>query len=165
MSDDGHSGAGGALAVCACMGHLTINSVLMHTPAWCVLDLIQLWLPPKIRGTNLLIPRVVGTRPRPVRITETDYSLPMAISGAVDQDGIVDPDGVLMCLYRNLQYLQTNVTDPPTPPTATVPASLELPNGDVLTAEIQVLGITVSDHVKMLTNAVLDIRIPAGRFV
>lgn len=154
----------GALACCPCTGHLTINGINMHTPAWCIVDLIELWMPPKTRGVNIVIPHVSGTRARPYRITETDYSLPMMISGAVDQFGAPDAAGVMARLWKNMKYLHDNVTDPPTAPTATVPASLLMPDATTLTADVQVIGMTLGYHIAELTKATLDIRIPAGRF-
>ncbi len=150
--------------VAECLGELFINDVSMNTPAWNVLDITPLWMPPASRGTNVLIPYVAGKRAFPMRVDQTDYSLPMVISGAVDKDGNPDPDGVIACLYRNLHYLRDNVYGPVDGTTVTWPASIFLPWGDLLEADVQVMAIVPSLHISEVTKATLELRFPAGEF-
>lgn len=165
MTTPGH-GILGALNCCDCMGHLTINDVLMHTPAFCVIDLIDLWMPPPTRGDNVPLPRRTGTLAKPVYITETDVALPIWISGACDKDGDIDSDGSMMRLQRNLAYLTDNVMDPTGwASTKAASASLLLPDGiTTIAADVQPRALTTVKHTAELLRAVLDIRIPAGRF-
>ena len=137
----------------------------MHTPAWCCIDVTPLWMPPLQRGGNKVIPGAVGTRAYRRRITETEYSLPLVISGAVDQDG-TPWSNVLEGLRQNLEWLAENVVDPP-PTGSTRTARLTSPDTlTVLEAEVQVLELEQGGFhmAELITQAVLHILVPAGRF-
>lgn len=138
----------------------------MDTPAWYVTDLTELWMPPAQRGSNVIIPHASGTRAYRRRITETEVALPMVISGAVDQDGMAWPN-VLEGLRLNIEWLGENVVDPPLDGSATRAATLTSPDGlTTLTADVQVLALERGAlHIgELVTQAVLHILIPAGRF-
>lgn len=145
-------------------GHLLINGVSLHTPAWTMLDLIELWMPPELRGANVIIPAARGRRAYPMRVDETDYLLPMNVSGAVDQMNVPDDDGFMACLSRNLKFLNDFVVGPKDGTTATWAAELSLPTGVILEAEVQVLGIRPSRHVAEWTSCTMTLRIPDGEF-
>lgn len=146
-------------------GALTINSVLLHTPAYCMVDLLELWgFGVEVRGTNTVIPLADGTDPNPVRITETHHTLDMAITGRRDRFGVLSAAPMLQ-LQANIDYLRANVVTPPAAPTSTVPASLLMPDGSTRTADIQVLGLDLGDHIAPYAlEAFLHIVIPAGVF-
>lgn len=147
------------------VGTLTINSIPLNTPAWGVLDLSELWgSQPPLRGNNVVIPGAVGTRAYPRRFDQSVWSLHMIISGFVDDMGVEYADEEVG-LETNLAYLQTNVIDPPTPPTATRSASLLTPSGNTLTADVQVTGFDRGAKNLGLMRAVLELTIPGGRFV
>lgn len=160
----------GAVNACLDYGELIFNpgesnETSMHTPAWTILDLSPLWMPPQVRGTNVTLPGTPGRRPYPLRFDQTDYDLEMVISGAVDRHGALWPDPI-MGLYENLLYLSENVVEPMTPPLATRPAELVAPDGStLLTADVQVLSLERGTTTDEIMQAVLIIRIPAGGFV
>lgn len=153
-------------AVCAttATGTLTINSVLMHTSAWNVLDCTELWLVAAVRGDNITIPYVNGRRALPYRIDEATFALRMAITGDVNSAGVKYADP-WVGLQANLDYLRANVVDPPTAPSATRAATLVMPSGVTRTANVQVLELEILRHGgPHLVDAALHLRIPAGRF-
>jgi hypothetical protein len=152
----------GILNPASCNGLLTVNGVSMHTPAWCMVDLGDLWFPAKTRGSNVLIPGAVGRRAYPVRADETTYSLPMLISGVVDQLGGPYPDA-MVGLERNLVELAAVFV--PDPNVATVSASLTMPSGAVRTAEVQIVGVKLGKQVGPVVRAIVEMVVPAGSFV
>lgn len=145
-------------------GALTINGVSMHTPAWNVLDCLPLWLRGGVLGENATMPGANGTRALWYRRDEARHSLEMAITGFYDWTGAPYADS-WAGLQTNLDYLSANVAEPPTPPTPSVSASLVMPDGSTRNAQIQVVALTVVEHYNVATAALLDIVIPAGRFV
>lgn len=147
-----------------CMGFLTINSVGMHNGAWFVLDCIPLWIPQVLpRGDNLVVPNMAGTYPRRLRRDEQHYSLPMLIAGDVDENDTPNANPFLG-LQTNLQGLQTNVVE--TSFEAPVAATLDMPDGQTWTADVQVKGIIIGKHVDwLLAKATLEITIPFGKFI
>lgn len=150
------------LIVPTATGELFINSISMHTPAWCVLDLLPLWAFPATRGGNVIVPGASGQRAYPRRIDETTYSLEMVIVGDVDQSG--DPyDNPLVGLQTNLEYLWDNVVSPPDAPTATRPAELDMPDGSTRSDDVQV-ALELGRHGAHDVLAVLELTVPSGRF-
>lgn len=165
----------GSLDCCTeCTGELIFNpggvtdgfqEVTMHTPAWCCVDLTPLWAGADTRGGNVMLPGSAGTFAYPRRKDETDYQLPLAISGVTDQTGLLAADARTQ-LYTNITYLRTNVINPPDASTATRSATLTLPDGiTVLTAEVQVVKFQQGEHLGPIVKAMMTIRIPAGQFV
>lgn len=156
-----------------CDGELTIDGVLMHTPAWNVLRVLALWMPGDQRGSDRLLPLTPGVIPYQRRLTVTRHSLPMAIHGEVDQAGVPYPN-VWAGLEANIDYLKANVVAPTGTGDGTRPASLLMPSGATRTADIHVLDlvpgrvvagtnmVTGDEGVGML--ATLEISIPAGEF-
>ncbi len=146
-----------------CSGELTINSISMHTYAWCCTDLFDLWLPPPTRGDNIIIDERPGQRPYWKQIDQSNHSLPMIISGLTDQYGVPAADFNAQ-LLTNFDYLVNNVILPPTAPTATVSAQLVLPGAVTRTAEIQVVGFNKVAAVNYTFIGTLEITIPEGYF-
>ena len=148
-------------------GQLTINSVNMHCAAWCMLDLLELWgFNVATRGANVLIPGTAGQTANPLRITESQHTLEMVITGDVDRFGVVASNPTTQ-LQTNIDYLRTNVITPPSPPTATRAASLLMPSGATRTANIQVLGLDLDASKHLVPHeigAFLHIAIPSGVF-
>lgn len=144
-----------------CNGELTINNVSMHTPAWCVLDLAQLWMPNAVRGQNVIIPGAAGQRAYRIRRDQARYSLPMVITGYVDDlgDRYADP---WIGFVINLDFLRANVIDPPV--AATQVAELIMPDGSLRVENIQVVGFTLADDPAPMKRATLDIVVPSGIF-
>lgn len=146
------------------VGLLTVNSMLLHTPAYTMGDnLIDLWLPGVTRGSNVVLPHLSGARPYAHRLTETPHSLEMNFVGDADSAGV----GV--ALADRMEQLQANIAEVvagiPIPSVGTVEAELEMPNGDVWTADIQVLQLVPGARTQDMLYATLEIIIPAGEFV
>jgi hypothetical protein len=137
------------------VGQLTISGVPMHTYGWNVLDVRELWTTVAKRGQD-----------RRRRITATDHSLPMIISGLHTPAGtdIPDPEDRLAQLQSNIDYLMTYVVADVATVTGTRPATLTTPAGGMRTANIHVLGITPGTWYPAVLRCTLDISIPAGRF-
>lgn len=152
-------------------GNLTLNGVPMKTRAWTCPDLTPLWLPPAVRGQDLILPVAPGARAYKRVVTVTQYALDFRVCGISDMNGVVTtgsgngPEEFRQLEY-NLAYLRTNVIDTRTTPNAngTVPGVLTMPSGDVRTADVHVLGFTVNTRVSHVLSGVLDISIPAGGF-
>lgn len=147
-------------------GELKINGVSMHTPAWCVLDVLPLYLPTGTRGHNSIIPHTAGRYPRPLRIDESRYSLPMLISGGHDRNGNVYADR-WAGLQANLVYLNSQIVTPPTYPVVTVEGILRMPDGTVRGADVQVPSIELLNPrtTGAQLEAILELVVPSGQFV
>lgn len=154
--------AAGPLNCDDCYGTLTINNVLLHTPAWCLTDLSELWGSFDYRGSNRIIPGRRGRKPYVLRADQTRYSLPFLIIGAYDENGnpyydegagyedeyfeayahgpnIMFQEG----LETNVAFLQAafHLDDPSTQPESVFDAEFTLPSGTIRTSRVQVLGL------------------------
>lgn len=149
-------------------GTLTINGVSMHTAAWVVNDVRPLYLPNAYRSGSVIIPGASGRRPYPYRVDEAEHVLPMWITGVYDRTGAAHSNKYTG-LQTNLEYLRANVLTPPSAPTATLSASLLMPDATTRTADVQVLGIDTrgvrasNEHPEVFLAA-LNLVIPSGRF-
>lgn len=151
-----------------CTGTLTIDGVLLNTPAWDITDLTTLWVETTVRGNDRLLPGVAGVIPYRRRLDVMSYSLPMLVSGDVNEDGDDYPDA-WVGLETNLQTLYDDVVQPTNVGDGTRPAVLTMPSGLERCADVHVLGLRVSSAVgagtrQALVRAVLQLSIPAGRF-
>lgn len=151
-----------------CTGTLTIDGVLLNTPAWDCTDLTTLWVEATVRGGDRLLPGVPGVIPYRRRLDVTTYALPMLISGDVDQDG-TDYPNAWVGLETNMDVLWSDVVAPTNTGDGTRPAVLTMPSGLERTADVHVLGLRVSSAVgastdHALVRAVLQLSVPAGRF-
>ncbi len=144
-------------------GILTISSVALHTPGWAVLDVTPLWNPADQRGQDLLIPGLSGVYPLRRRVTVSERSLRMIISGYHDKDGNAYSDPRLG-LFENINYLNTNVVQP-IGGNGLRTAVLTAPAGDAayMTGSVHVLGLEIGDQVAGVAKAVLRVSIPSGR--
>lgn len=144
-------------------GSLTIDGVSMHTDAWTIVDLTNLWFGGDVRGQDRLIPGVAGVIPYRRRTTVTTYSLPMVIIGDVDQTGTPYSD-IWEGLESNINYLRSNVVDPTNTGDGTRSATLLMPSGSSRTADIHVLRLALGTVSRGVMRATLDISIPSGCF-
>lgn len=147
-------------------GALTIGTTSMHCAAWDILDLRALWLPSAVRGADRLIPGAAGVRPKRRRRTVTTHSLPFLISGLADATGVgacSEADRVRQ-LEVNVYALRSAVLDPTNVGDGTRAATLVLPSGATLTADIHVLGFTEAAVSPDSLFGTLDISIPSGVF-
>jgi hypothetical protein len=143
-------------------GELLIDGTSLHCPAWVATDLTPLWLPGEVRGSDRLLPGVVGVKPYRRRLTVTSVDLPMIVTGHVQPDGTLNEDG-WAGLQENLAQLSSWVTDSPADD-GTWPAELIMPDGSSRTADVHVLALRLGELGIGATLASIELSIPAGRF-
>lgn len=152
-------------------GELTIDGLSLHGPAWCAWDLSPLYDSPEFRGDNILVERLDGKVARPVVTDETDYSLRLMFSGYSDQAGVpwgAPAGGVL----ANRQAFHDTYVAPIRSGTASLPATLEIPDPDdpnaTITYLFDVQPLKLSGWT-LLPNAyargVLELRVPVPELV
>lgn len=139
-------GFAGPLNCDLCFGTLTIGAVSMHTPAWCITDLSDLWSSPTLRGANRLIPGRQGRKAYKRRLDENKLQFPMLVTGYCDPEGFpygdmgMTPD---QGLEANIAYLQNNVVLPNDDQAdSTREATFTLPSGNTRVSTIQVVSLT-----------------------
>ncbi len=146
------------------MGSLSIGGVDMMTPAWVMLDLFPLWTGADVRGGDREIPGTSGFKPFRRRQTATKFALPMIITGYVDQFDVPFTNP-WVGLESNLDYLRTNVVDPPNSNPGTKPSVLTMPSGATRSANIHVERLVEGVQGGPSRQCVLNISIPAGLYV
>jgi len=140
--------AAGPIECTSSYGTLTIGSVLLSTPAWCLPDLSPLWGSPDLRGSNRLIPGRQGRKAYKRILDETKFTLPILVTGYCDSEGrnyaevgLSYPAG----LEANIAFLQNQfgLDDPSAMETddSTLEAWFTLPSGNVRTSNVQVVGL------------------------
>lgn len=158
-------------------GELAIQGVSgwlsLHTYAWNVTDLLELWLGGDKRGQDRLLPGTADFIPYRRRYTVTTYSLPMVICGDVHQDGTPYADP-WVGLETNLEFLRAQLIADPATTAGTRAATLTMPSGVDRSAAVHVLGITPGRHLEgtnqlsgahgVVVEALLELSIPSGRF-
>lgn len=154
------------------MGELKINSVSMHTPAWRVRDVVELWYDSPLRGEYITIPGKDGEDPVPMRQTSAQFSLRFLMVGDVDHTGAkyAASDGYearAIGLASNMNYLRTNVlTGRTLTGNRTRAATLQVPGeGSTRTADIHCWLTPSGVHNKFVFEGTLEIRIPTGAFL
>ncbi len=143
-------------------GELVIGAVNLHCPAWCALNLIELWVPGDVRGSDRIIPGAAGVRPYRRRLTVTEFDIEMVITGFVDPAGVVNADP-WVGLEENINALKALVTDSPDAD-GTWPATLTMPSTEERTADVHVLALRIGELGIGATLAALEISIPQGVF-
>lgn len=146
------------------LGELVIAGVSMHGPAWDCPDLTPLWESPDQRGSDRLIPGVVGVRRYRRRNTVTKTVLPFVITGAVNSAGVLYANPIAG-LELNIAYLRANVFDPTNLTDGTRAAVLTMPSGAVRNAAVHMLGLQLGQRVKWNQRATFTLSIGAGGFV
>jgi hypothetical protein len=145
-------------------GELVIADTSLHLGAWCAIDLSELYATAERRGENVLVEATAGRVPRPMLDDETDYSVPLAFSGAVDPDDVEHADPVAG-LFANRDAFVATFIDPIRAGTATLPATLDVPGGGYpLAADVQPLELEWRLRPGGYAVGVLTLRVPAGRF-
>ena len=143
-------------------GDLTINGVEMMTPAWVVVDILDLLSPLNaIRGSDIVIPTVTGRRNFPRRRDEAVYSLRMACTGQVDISG-TPYSNTNVGLRINLEYLRDNVVLPSL--IAPVPGVITLPDSGTRSADVIVTSFKLGERTGPIVLAVMELTVPAGFF-
>lgn len=149
-------------------GALTINGTSMHTYAWNVADIRPLWSPQAYRQANVVIPHASGQRAYPYRIDQAEHQLPMYLTGVVNSSGTPHANR-FQGLNDNIDALLSAILTPPSAPTATVSASITMPDTTVRTANVQVLGLIMQPNLASRENpkvmlAALHLIVPSGYF-
>lgn len=159
----------GELSCSTCFGTLTVNSVLLNGPAWCAYDLTTLLDEADLRGSDRLIPSLAGVVANKRRRTVTRKDFPVAITGLYNRLGVRQTDRA-MGLIANIEYLKDNLGFASTGTGGTVTASWLRSDGTTRSASVHVLSLK---HALLpankkrgiyVSNAVLSLSIPAGRF-
>jgi hypothetical protein len=154
-------------------GRLVIDGETLHRGGWCAFDLSSLYDSPEFAGENFRPEGIVGSVAYPTITAETDYSLPMMFSGAVDPDDApyapgTDARGAL--LANRFAFEQTFVT-PIRTGTATLPATLTVPFPSptgvrVFSFDVQPLRLTGWTLLPLgYARTVLDLRVPVPTFL
>lgn len=142
-------------------GALTIDGWSLHTGAWCAFDLSALYETADHRSGNVLVESLPGRSARPIVDDETEISLPMMFSGAVDREGTPLPDAAAG-LFSNRAAFTARLIDPIRAGVASLPASLAVPDGTTLTGEVQPLRLGWNLLPNGYARATLSIRLPSG---
>lgn len=137
--------------------YLEINSVPLATPAWRILDLSLLY-GRAVRGEDRVMAGAAGARAYRRRRTLYSTTLPMLVEGRKDREGNVNGN-IYSGLDTNIDYLLTNVVEPPS--TATVAAVWHRVGGNK-TADIHVEGFEPQAWGNGWVRFSLDISIPSG---
>lgn len=150
-----------ALTCRTTFGELVISGWTMHAGSWCALDLSELLEPADVRGESVLVPRLHGRSPRPLKRDEREASVPFLFSGAVDRDGVEYEDH-FSGLDTNRREFVDQVVAPLETGDGTRPLTVTLPDATVLEADATVLGLSW-EHVPLAyARAVLSVRLPDG---
>lgn len=165
-----------ALANYASEGILTINSVVLNTPAWHVGgdeegegSLLQLWgMMAARRGEDRIVPGFAGRIAYKKRVDATPFTLRATIIGDVNSSGVAYSDdrvGLQTNLATWITLIDTVATGD-----GTVTASLTRFTGSALTGPVHVVSlvptlISYSDNGKSGSIFIgdLNLEIPAGR--
>lgn len=149
-----------------CTGTLTIDGVLLNTPAWDIPNLARLWIEAAVRGDNRALAGVAaGRRGNPRRYDVTEFDLAFAITGVVNEAGtpyLNEWVGV----QTNLATLWTGVFQPVTTGRGTRAATLVLPSGTSRVADVQVEPLTFPNDINdpAFVEAVIHLTVTSGRF-
>jgi len=141
----------------------------MHCPAWCALDLRDLWLLGAVRGQDKKIPGARGVRARYRRGDVTALNIPFVVAGFADRMGVTQCTRAaqVIQLQHNIDFLNTNVfsiTAGTAYADTLLPSDLHMPDGTVRHANIHVLSFTVADSNLVAAAGTLNISIPIGRY-
>lgn len=146
-----------SLAECADCGAtpvLTLNSVVLWTPAWMVLDPWPLVFGRDYRTGDYTVFGTPGRRSTTQRHDLTVYELELAVTGEVDPAGNPTPyEDVPEQYLWNLWHLRGNVSNPAVAGSdGMIPAVLDLPDGSSSAFRVRVRPFKlqrVEDHVVM----------------
>jgi hypothetical protein len=136
-------------------GLLSVDSVSMQTPAWCVVSVSPLWGFNALRGDDLLIPGRVGLVAMTRRFTETTVALQMVVDGRTDSAGVPHshPRNGLRLNLASLRSL-----------TGGMPKSVVLtaPGGGAVFTRSAHVGLEMGDETRFTARAALTLTFPDG---
>lgn len=141
--------------------YVVLNGVPMHTPAWEILNLAELWQGPPSRGSDDVIPGAGGVRPNPRRANTRLVSLEICVTGTRDWEG--QPYGdARVGLEENLNYLRAYVTDPTNVGTGLITCVLHMPSGATRQGDVHVETFEFQGDGPTAVQGHIDLSIPAG---
>lgn len=136
--------------------------VSMHGPAWCALDLTELWVILATRGENEIIPGEGGRRPLDRELDEGKADVLFAVTGKCDSSG--DPAlNRWVQLEQNIAALDA-FTRPPANGSSRH-SHIVMPSGTTRSARIQVEKFRLGTHIKAdIFSAAMTVIVPAGEY-
>jgi hypothetical protein len=153
-----------------CAGELTLNGIELHSPAYDVTNVADLWTRPGRRWGNITVPGVPGDFAQPVRVAAAKYGMKMNVGGVRDWEGVHWRDNGLSSAYEGLErtiaYLEANVWEPAVPPAATIDGDVLMPSGAVRSAPCQVVAVDAKQAGGApIMRVAFDLVVPRGSFV
>ena len=150
------------------MGDLEINSQSLNTGGFMIADITRLWSFVGLRGADRELPGG-GSVKYPRRARGASVTLPMQISRTHDSSGSAYVGTTLAENFAsNINFLRTNVTDPPnlgTFPDGAYPAVLTMPDGvDTRTATVNEFALTIGQAAAGLVFCTISFNIVEGVF-
>lgn len=142
-------------------GTLTIDGVVMHCPAFVVLDVDRFWLGPDQRGADLMIPGRPGVLPNPRRADVTQVQLRLIVDGRLDRLGGEWPNPN-QGLHENLTWLRQNVTDPTYTGDGTRTLLLTSPDGSTTYTGPAHVSMSQGARVGPIMRGLLRLSLPDG---
>lgn len=151
------------------MGVLEIDGVSLHqAPAWCCWDLYPLWFAHQLKGIDVVQqPDAHGGWAYPRYRSTTTVTLPLAVSGFFAPNG-TKFSNQWVGLETNLAYLRDTIfdmVDGTGTPVASWPATLTMPSGTVLDADVQLSNLTPGAHVDAICKCSFDLTVVGGKFI
>ena len=150
------------------MGDLEINSQSLNTGGFMIADITRLWSFVGLRGADRELPGG-GSVKYPRRARGASVTLPMQISRTHDSSGSAYVGTTLAENFAsNINFLRTNVTDPPnlgTFPDGAYTAVLTMPDGvDTRTATVNEFALTIGQAAAGLVFCTISFNIVEGVF-
>lgn len=144
--------------------YLTVNGVILATPAWRVLDLSALLDETDLRGDDWIIPGAAGQLPQRRTRDRSRRTFPFAVFGEQDQNGgsYANPR---VGLVANVEYLRANLGVATVSAAGTVTAVWTRPDASTKSAAVHVYGPIGGRKLSPTTLlTTIDLSVPAGVF-
>lgn len=143
--------------------YFEINSVPSCTPAWTMINPMELAKPARRRGTEpTVIPGAAGARANPLRANATERVITGKVFGRAAPDGSLHANEITG-LAANLATLIAAWVDLPATADSTRPVTLHLPDTTTVAGDVQVLDFDY-DYAEMpvVANTIMRLLLPAG---
>jgi len=144
--------------------YFDLDGVPSQTPAWSMINELDLIKPPNLRGTKPdIIPGLPGALPNPLREDATERTINGNVFAQLDPDGMPYPSEI-EGLISNLEILADAWATVPGAANSLRSCTLYLPDTTTRTGSVQVLNFDWPDYAEMPIKAtvVLRLLIPAG---
>ncbi len=141
----------------------TLDGVPSETPAWKMINILDLDKPAEKRGDEpTIIPGAHGALPNRMWRAATDRIIDGQVYGAADRNGNRNTD-LFSGLRTNLDYLTTNWADLPGTTNETRTCVLHLPDGTTKTGVVQVVDFDWDwEQQPVMVNVTMRLRVLAG---